>query len=312
MKNNNPKNIYLARINRVINYINDNLNENLNLQTLADVANFSQFHFHRIFKSIIGESLYSFIKRLRLEKAANYLLQNNNYSITEIAYKCGFSSSANFAYAFKESFGISASEYKKNPLLKKSKISKTKSNNQKDILNVICYIDGRTIEIVNENIWRYGSMNVEVKNLPSFFVAYVRHIGPYQNCGTAWEKICQWAGVRNLFSAETKFFGLSYDNPEITPHEKCRYDACVTVPENTKPDGEVGIQSIEGGKYAVYRFEDSVDNIANAFRQICGQWMPDSGYQPDDKPCIEIYYNDCSKEPDRKCIADICIPVKPL
>ena len=116
---------YMGRINRVIDHIESNLDGNLKLDTLAGVANFSPFHFHRIFSAIVGETLNQFIQRIRLEKAASQLIDNPKKSITEIAFDCGFSGSATFARAFKESFGISASQYRSGERPVDSKIRKT-------------------------------------------------------------------------------------------------------------------------------------------------------------------------------------------
>ena len=96
MNRENPNREYLlgeykSRINRVIDYIDQNIDKSLTLDELAQVANFSKFHFNRIFHSFIGEALFQFIQRLRIEKAAYLLLTNPRNSITEIAYQCGFS-----------------------------------------------------------------------------------------------------------------------------------------------------------------------------------------------------------------------------
>ena len=90
---------YKSRISRVIKYIDDNLNKELSLETLADAACFSPFHFHRIFNAIVGETPGDFVKRLRIEKAANQLIYFNDQPITQIALNCGYSSSASFARA---------------------------------------------------------------------------------------------------------------------------------------------------------------------------------------------------------------------
>jgi len=103
---------YVARINRVIDFIDRNLREELSLQKLALVAHFSPFHFHRIFRAIVGEPLNQFIQRIRLEKAAAHLFEWPKKSITDIAFDCGFTSSSSFARAFKDYFHMSATEWR--------------------------------------------------------------------------------------------------------------------------------------------------------------------------------------------------------
>ena len=148
---------YFSRINRVLDYIEHNLDQELSLEILAGVASFSRFHFHRLFRALVGETLNSFIQRNRIEKAAAQLLDNPKKSITEIAFDCGFSGSAPFARAFKEAFHMSASQWRAGGYLSNSKIRKTKSkydqligNNRKDFDIFSYYIDDQT----QNPIWR--------------------------------------------------------------------------------------------------------------------------------------------------------------
>ncbi len=115
---------YIFRVNRVIDYIETNIDKDLSLQDLARIANFSQFHFHRIFRAIVGETLNRFIQRMRVEKAATQLMANPKKSITEIAFDCGFSGSASFARAFRETFHMSASEWRAKEYLKTARFAK--------------------------------------------------------------------------------------------------------------------------------------------------------------------------------------------
>ena len=118
---------YISRINKVIDYIDRNLAEELSLEKLAEIANFSPFHFHRILSAIIGEPLNTFIKRLRLEKSAFQLIVLPQKTITEIGLDCGFSGSSVFSRKFKSFFRVSPAEYRKN----KSNNCKTDSKNCK-------------------------------------------------------------------------------------------------------------------------------------------------------------------------------------
>src|SRR6056297_785715 len=122
-------NEYISRINMVIDYIEDHLSQDMSLVELAEVAGFSKYHFHRIFYSFMKETLFQFIQRVRLQKAADKLCMNTNASITDIAYDCGFSSSAAFSRSFKSFFNQSPSQYR----AKKGNVCNQKSNmNQQD------------------------------------------------------------------------------------------------------------------------------------------------------------------------------------
>lgn len=299
----------------------------MTLTDLAQVAHFSPFHFHRIFGAMMGETLNNFIQRVRLEKAATLLLNNPKKSITEIAFECGFSGSAPFARAFKEAFRMSASQWRSGGYNQNSKIrqvegkeSQLVGKNRKEFDISSYYIND-----VNFNqIWRIIMKNqqhiqaeIKVKNLPELHVAYVRHIGPYKGNSELFknliEKLMTWAGPRDLIKfPDTKLLNVYHDNPEITDESKHRLSVCISVPPDTKVDGEIGKMVIPGGKYAVGYFEIGSDEFQAAWNTIFGGWFPESGYQPADGVCFEICLNNPEEHPDGKHIVEICVPVMPL
>lgn len=311
---------YIARINRVIDYIEANLDQELSLPRLAEVANFSQFHFHRLFRTIVGETLKQFIQRVRVEKAAMQLLLNPTKSITEIAFDCGFSSPATFARAFKNNFHMSATEWRSGGHHQHSKIRKTNSKIEQAIGMQMVYSEP---VLHNQNLmWRITmntkyDVQIEVKEMPVWSVAYVRHIGPYQGNSQLFEnlfnKLMAWAAPRGLLQfPKTQLFAVYYDNPDITDDDKLRVDICLTVPPDTEADGEIGRMDIPGGQFAVGHFEIDAHEYGEAWQLLLGQWMPESGYQPDDRLCYEQYLNNPKEHPENKHVVDICMPVKPL
>ncbi len=315
---------YLSRINRVIDHIENNLDKILTLEDLAGIAYFSPYHFHRIFSAIVGESLFRFIQRLRLEKAASLLIMNREAPVTRIAYDCGFSNSSAFARAFREYFGASPRQWRenggninRNTSTAESKICTTDSNTWKDFSSVGFYIDGNNIKTSWRSAMRTPQYTVSVKEMPEMNVAYIRHIGPYKGDGDLFEdlfnRICRWAGPRDLLNfPETKFIAVYHDNHDITMEDKLRISICITVPQGTVTEGEIGTMKIPGGKYAAARFELATDEFESAWDAVYGEWLPENGYQPDDRLPYELYVNDPEEHPERKCIVDICVPVKPL
>ena len=298
---------YIKRINNVIDYINNHLNEKLTLEILSKIANFSIFHFHRIFKLFTNESLYAYIKRIRLEKAANLILHLPYQPILDIALDCGFSSQSNFSSAFKSHYGVSATEFRKNyGFLENSKNSKMKSKNTKNfnlLFNDLLFHD-------QKNLRRISEMKIEVKSFPAYQVAYVRHFGSYFKVHVAWQKICQWAQGHNLLKKDSLMIGISHDNPDITEEKNLRYDACIVLEHNIDTPPDISKKTLEQGKYAVCRFEGPGEKIKEGYKVLYKDWLPSSGYQPDDREMFEIYYND--PLPDNHFIMDICLPVKPL
>ncbi len=318
---------YATRINRVIDYIDANLDKDLSLDMLADVACFSRYHFHRLFSAIVGESLGRFIQRLRLERAASKLVQNPKKSITEIALELGFSSSAVFARAFREAFGVSAGEWRGAARSEMRKNCKGESNPGKSIRNLRKDLTAASVYIEGNNItqtWRIHMKekpqiqgSVEVREVPEAQIAYIRHIGPYARNPALFQslfgKLMAWAGPRGLMHfPDTKLLTIYHDNPDITEESKLRIDVAISVPKGTLGDGEIAIATIPGGKDAVAHFEIAPDQYLDAWNAVYGGWMPESGYQPDDRPCYEIYLNDPNEHPEGKHIVEIHAPVKPL
>jgi AraC family transcriptional regulator len=314
---------YVARINRVIDHVERNLDQPLSLAALADVAQLSRFHFHRIFGAMVGETLHGFVQRLRVERAAVMLVANPRTSITEIALDCGFSSSATFARAFKEAFGMSGTQWRARPHLENCdsnrKIRKALGNPRKAEGLSACYFDPRTATPT----WRYEmstdrnklTATIEVKDLPEHNVAYLRHVGPYGQVALVprlVDELREWAVPRGLLTSDTRLLLVPHDQPNITEQDKLRLSICLTVPAGTAVEGEVGTMKIPGGKFAVGHFEITPDRIAEAWNVVCGDWLPQSGYQPDDRLSYEEARNDPRQHPQGKIIVDVCVPVRPL
>jgi len=303
---------YKSRINRVFDYIEDNLDKQFTLEELSDIAHFSKFHFNRIFYGMVGEKPFQFIQRVKLEKAASMLIMRPHLSITDIAYSVGFSDISIFSRNFKQYFNLSATDWRLNKNVN-SNYSQTKSNRNQISSEITPYLcsDSKTIK------WR-TNMNlckgVEIIEFPTTTVAYIRYTGAYKGNEKLfeglWNKLFSWAGPRGLLArADLKSLIIYHDDPNITQEDKLRMSVCISVPENTKVEGEIGKMEIEGGKYAFAHFELSATDFEKAWNWVYGEWLPQSGYQPDDKPCFEMY----SSQPENgKFKVDICIPVKPL
>ncbi len=161
------------------------------------------------------------------------------------------------------------------------------------------------------------SLKVDVNEVPQMHVAYIRHIGSYKGdtelFGRLLNRLFTWAGARDLLNfPETKVATVYHDNPDVTDEDKLRTSVCITVPEDTKVDGEVGKMTIPGGKYAIAHFEIDDTEYEDAWNALYGTWLPGSGYRPDDRPPFEMYLNDPKEHPHHRHVVDIYMPVKPL
>jgi DNA gyrase inhibitor len=308
---------YISRINKVQDYIEANIGEELSLSILSNVANFSQYHFHRIFCAIVGEPLSKYIQRTRLEKAALSITANPKDTIAQIALKCGFPNQASFSRAFRKHFGFSASQLRADSSLLKSKKCKMESKPGKDDLNSFTYNDG----VRDIQSWVQPaadiSLGVDVKDIRETPVVYIRNTGMFKGEPELFKKLLdklfRWAGVRGLIQfPETKILALYHDNPDVTDEDRFRSSICMTVPGDIEVDGEIGKMTIPGGKYAVGHFVLGADDYKRAWDFMFGIWLPKSGYQSDARPCFEVYLNNPEDHLDKKCIVDMYVPVKLL
>lgn len=294
---------YQERVCRAMNFISRNIERELSLEEIAESAAFSRFHFHRIFKAVVGETVADFTRRLRLELAANRLLSAQFSDITTVALNCGFSSSQNFAKAFRQHFGVTPSQYRK------SKIGNMPGKNENAPSLRAVYDVDRLLRDAPRGESR-AAMRVDVTAMPALTVAYVRKIGPYipEVCGAGFAELMRWAAPRNVVGAGT-VLAIYWDNPEVTPPDRCRFDACNLVPAGTAPEGQVFIQTIPAGLYALCHFERPPSEIQQAWEDAY-LWLCGSGYESSDAPCYERYYNDAAQHPQGNWIFDICIPLK--
>jgi AraC family transcriptional regulator len=299
-------------MNKVMNYVDKHIDKTLNLDVLAGVANFSPYHFHRIFTFLTGETPGNYVQRMRVEKAARLLQNDIRMSISEIAYACGLGSVSLFSRSFRTYFGTTAKEYRQREKavfvkdgLRYSKTGQLMSKNVKQEFD----FDEQLCTIKLNNLI-FMETKIEVKEMPEINVVYIRYTGQYNQIGKAYEKLIKWAGPRGLINAETKTITIYQDDPAVTEMEKVRQDACITVTGDVKVEGEIGKAVIPGGKYAVARFQVDSKGFEKAWNTMC-LWVTESGYQFCGSP-YELYYNSLEEDKHEQFDVEICIPVKPL
>ncbi len=308
--------VYAQSINRVLEYIDNHLSEPLGLDVLAGVAAFSKYHFHRMFRASLGETLADYVSRVRLQKAAYLLLIAPARSVTDIALECGFSGSAPFAKKFRAHFGMTASawrEAKRNPdAVRRTEPSASRGHGRIHEFRVTYETGIPTWTVSTDQAER--SVCVEV--IPEMTLAYVRYTGPYKGDSPLFvrlfEKLFAWLGPRNLVSPHTsRTIVIYHEYPDITPEEQLRLSVCCTVPKDTVGEGDVGVMRFSPGPFAVSRFECGAEDYQAAWDWMYDAWLPISGYMPADAPAFERYAFDAHNSETGKTTVDICLPVAP-
>lgn len=319
---NRHRQTYLARINRVLDHIGAHLTDPLDLATLASVAHFSPWHFHRLFQAMTGETLADCVRRLRLEAAAHRLVRRPADAVLTIALEVGFGSAEVFSRAFKAHFGVTATAWRRGAWrvhsdLRSDQLSKIRQAQRNLAQDLAAWPQHHadTPPAGRKTHEETAPMQVELKTLPAMRLAYMRWTGPYGHPGITrtWERFAAWCGTHGVGTPRSQTYGIAQDDPEITPADKCRYDCCVAVDGQFRPSGELGVQDFAGGRFACARFTGTGADIQDAWMNLYGKWLPASGLQGDDGPCVEIYDADFAVDPlTGRFSCWLCVPVRPL
>ncbi len=256
------KDEYLQAIYKVIYHIEVHYGDDLTVDSLSKVAGFSKYHFHRIFHSIVGESLIAYVRRVRLQISANRL--RANLPITKIAMLSGYETHASFAKAFTKRFGLNPKEFSK-------KIKEKRG----DMIIKPKIVDFKEIEVL-----------------------YVRKVGEYTKvAGEAFEVLMGFAytqkikNKKNLMGKDAMMFGIGHDDPNTTPQNELRYDACISYDDKSvKPEGEIGTKTIKGGKHLYYLHKGSYDGLKEVYAKMM-DFCVENEISIADRPPFEKYLN---------------------
>ena len=312
---------YTRRMHRVLEHIDQHLDETLDLPALAAVAHFSAFHFHRLFAAWMGETLGDYLRRRRLEVAAMRLIAQPAAPVLGIALAVGFGSAEAFARAFKARFGRSPTAWRAQQADARARRlgeerAQTSNSNPDQAYRNPDQAPGRRFDHheTSTSFPMESLMKVTVIDRQPAKIAYMHYVGPY-GAGVAefWQRsFAPWMATHGLMGAVR--YGISHDDPAITAPEKCRYDACVEVAANFVPSGQVLATTLPGGKYACtpYRGNGGAD-ISARWQSLLRDWLPASGMQLDTRPFFEYYPLDARYDAATGVFeCDLCVPVVSL
>jgi AraC family transcriptional regulator len=274
---------YRERIQQVLAHIQHNLDGPLPLDELAGVAHFSPFHFHRVFRGMVGEAVGEHVRRLRLERAARRL-QRSERAIIEVALEAGYETHESFTRAFADAFGMPPSEFRRN-------------HEASLLARLPAGAPSR-------------ASGFRVRRLDAMRVAFIRHVGPYNEVGKAWSKLFPWAGMQGLLGPGTRVLGISYDDPDITPPEKLRYDAALTLSRPSAPSGEIGVVEVPGGEYATALHTGPYNCLSDSYAELAGKWLAGAGRELRSAAAIEFYLDSPQTARPEELRTEICLPLE--
>jgi AraC family transcriptional regulator len=271
---------YVDRVNRAVDYITANLDQPLPLEEVARAACFSPYHFHRIFRALMGETLASFVKRVRLERSVYLLSHREGAKLTDVALACGFSSSSDFSRSFRDHYGVPPGKFDvegfRRTRREAMQVSLTPSEERHRLERLPT---GKNPD----------GFAVTLRNLPARRVAYIRVQRPYEgdHVPQATGRLLTWAEARGL--ADGQWLGYQWDDPEIVALDKIRYDIGLEVPGTTLADGEVSITTFPPFTVAEIDIAGAIDLELRALDWFYRTWLPGSGYAPAPQPMFEAF-----------------------
>lgn len=278
------QNDYQERMNEVLFCIHSDMQKNFSVKELATMAAMSPFHFNRIFKEIMGESVHGYSKRCKLEHAANLLLFNPHTTITQCMHEVGFGSSASFCQAFKEHFLVTPTKW-------------------------------REIDRANENTLMEfidKPLHVRVSTMRSYEVAYVRHKGYDRSIKMAWLKLQEWALHQKIDFSHQTMIGLHHSNPRFVEASLCHYVACLELPLDKKyyRSGDIGIMKIPETFCAIFKLQGVYGDLKKYMDVIYHEWLPKSIYEKAALPSFALYDKNHFIDSNEVFELQFCIPIR--
>ncbi|MBN1144767.1 MAG: AraC family transcriptional regulator [Bacteroidales bacterium] len=284
-------NYYQSKVQEVIQYIENNLDQELTIKTLAERSNISLFHFHRIFKASVGTPLGTYINRLRLDAAAK-LIRQSGIPIGEIALQIGYNDVSAFSKSFTRTFSISPTDYRQN---------------RESTIN-----SGIDLLWKNESIENFH-LRPKIKVIPPIRAICIEVRGEYggQETGEAWKALIDYASSNRLIGWNPDAFSIYYDDPDEKGIDNCTSDLCIAIRKNVIPDAPFKIKEIEGGKFLVFRYQGPYEKLWDVYNYLFKEhFILADNYKLRDALMLEKYIKYSEKTRPENLLTDICIPVE--
>jgi AraC family transcriptional regulator len=290
---------YTDAVRRVIEHVASHLGEALALETLAEQACLSPFHFHRVFRGMVGETPLELVRRLRLERAAWRLLHADT-PVTAIAFEAGYETHEAFTRAFRASYADSPSGFRKRTGMR---IELAAPN------GVHFSADGQPHQFIPRDSGG-RNMHVEIRHYPALRVGTVRHVGPYLQINHAFARLGELAAPARLFERPgAQMVALFYDDPDTTPAEQLRSDAGVVVAPDVELPNGLAERHIAAGDYASTTHVGPYETLGDTWARFMGEWLPASGRRIGDGVSYEVYHNTPMDTPKEQLRTEIRIPL---
>jgi AraC family transcriptional regulator len=274
---------YRERIARAVVAIESDPALNPSLDTLAGHACLSPFHFHRVFRAIVGENPAEYSRRLRLERAAHELLTTDR-TVRSIGVEAGYPSGTSFTRAFTARFAAPPAEFRRRQRARAAPASARRDD-----------LTGR------------------IERLAPLRVGFIRHVGPYEDVPPTFARLAAWAAAgrpRAQAGNGMLFLGMAHDNPGLTPADKLRFDCCVELTHAARPVNDIAIRELPGGMYATALHRGAFDGLAATYGWLAGEFIPGAGRTIRQAPALEMYLTQPDRTRPSDQLTEVMIPVR--
>lgn len=299
------RSFYEAVVARTVLHITRTLDEALDLAALARAAALSPFHFHRVFRGMLGETPLEMHRRLRLERAAGRLLAGDE-PVTTIAFDAGYETHEAFTRAFRQAYGTSPSAFRQaaEPGCARPRLVELAAPSG------LHYRDSPANDLNLRFTTGETQMDVTIETMPELRVAAVRHVGPYSRISAAFERLGALAGPAGLLRfPEAAMIGIYHDDPETTPAEQLQSDAGIVVPKGVPlPDG-LTEATLPAGRYARMTHVGPYTRLGDAWARLMGEWLPRSGHRVGDGSSYELYRNNPGNAAPHELRTELYLPL---
>lgn len=287
---------YEARIERVIAYIHDHMDEPLDLDRLAEVACLSRFHWHRIYRAVSGETVAQTLKRVRLSRAG-FDLSRTDMPLAEIAKRSGYPNVRSFTRAFKGVYGVPPGEYRRDG----------RHNHFANAIKDANHPMNTAAKASTTNALDYP---VTIKTMPKRTVAGILHKGSYFEINKTFETLYSTLAARGAMKSVLGMVGIYYDDPMATPEEELRSCAGVFVEDGFDCAPPLEKQVLETGPCAALLHKGPYSDLPAAYDWFYSVWLKTNGHTLRQEPPYEIYLNDPREVQASELLTEIFVPVE--
>jgi AraC family transcriptional regulator len=284
MKASESRKLYEERVGRVVDHVFDHLDEELDLNRLADVACLSPYHWHRVYQAMRGETIAATVKRLRLDRAATLLVQTS-LPVEEVARRSGYGNLQSFTRIFADVYGMPPATYRREGSHRRFNAAHAAHS--------------------------HDAYDVRIETLPPLSAVTALHVGPYMEINRAFDRLFGWLAARDLVQPGTRMFAIFYGDVDLVPEAELRSRACAVIGAPTTIDPPFELVTIPGGDCAVLRHKGPYADMKAAYQWFYGTWLPSSGREPADSPGLEEYLNHPRDTAPTDLLADMFLPLKP-